>query len=64
MADTKSITPPSSACKIYGKVPPKIFNTLFLKIAGGRDKTTKDLPKYGGELHGKRDMCMHPKLEK
>ena len=31
-------------------------------VAG--NNTTKYLPKYGGNLHGKRDMCMHQILEK
>ena len=63
MAGAKPRTPPSSAHQIYGKVPAKIFHTLFCKGID-RGKKTKDLPKYGGNLHGKRDMCMHHILEK
>ena len=36
MTDTRSRTPPSSARQIYGKVPAKIFNTLFRKNNGRR----------------------------
>ena len=32
------------------------------KIAG--NKTVRDLPKYGRNLHGNRDMCMHHILAK
>ena len=59
MADTKPRTPPSSACQIYGKVPAKISRPYFAKVLMTGNKTTKYLPKYKGNLHGKRDMCMH-----
>ena len=36
------------------------FRTVL--IAG--NKATKYFPKYGGNLHSKRDMCMHHILEK
>ena len=36
----------------------------FEKVLVAGNKTTKDLPKYGRNLHGKRDMCMHHILEK
>ena len=64
MAGAKPRTPPSIARQIYGKVPAKIFHTLFRKLLVAGNKTTKDLPKYGGNLHSKRDMCMHNILEK
>ena len=64
MADTKSRTPPSSARQIYGKVPAKNSTPYFAKVLVAGNKTTKDLPKYGGNLHGKRDMCMHQILAK
>ena len=31
----------------------------FRKSTGRRKKTTKDFPKYGGNLYGKRDMFIH-----
>ena len=64
MSDTKYRTPPSSDSQIYGRVHAKIFNTLFHKSTGCREKTAKYLPKYGENLHGKRYMCMHHILEK
>ena len=64
MADTKSRTPPFSACQIYGKVPAKIFNTLFRKSTGRRKQDNKIFSKIWGKLHGKRNMCMHHILEK
>ena len=36
----------------------------FAKVLVAGNKTTKDFPKYGGNLHGKRDMYMHSILEK
>ena len=36
----------------------------FAKVLVAGNRTTKYLPKYGGNLHGKRDMCMHQILEK
>ena len=50
MADTKPITPPSSACQIYGKVPAKIFNTLFLKSTGRRKQDNEKLARIWGKL--------------
>ena len=50
MVDTKSRTPPSSACKIYGKVPPKIFNTLFRKSTGRRKQNNEIFVKRWGKL--------------
>ena len=64
MVDTKPRTPPYSARQIYGKVPAKIFNILFRNITGRRKQNNKRFSKYGGNLHGKRDMCMHRILEK
>ena len=64
MADKKSRTPPSSARKIYGEVPEKYATPYFAKVLVAGNKTTKYLSKYGGDLHGKRDMCMHHILEK
>ena len=58
MADTKSRTLPYSACQIYGKVSAKNPTPHFEKLLVAGNKTTKDFPKYGGNLHGKRDMCM------
>ena len=36
----------------------------LVKVLVAGNKTPKDLSKYGGKLHGKRDMCMHHVLEK
>ena len=64
MAGTKPITSPSSALQIYGRFPEKYFTPYFAKVLIAGNKTTKDLPKYGVNLHGKRDMCMHHILDK
>ena len=64
MAGAKPRTLPSSARQIYGKVPEKYFAPYFAKVLITGNKTTKYLPKYGGNLHRKRDMCMHHILEK
>ena len=64
MADTKLRTPPSSDRKIYGKVPAKYSTPYFAKVLVAGNKTTKYLPKYGGKLHGKREIRMHHILEK
>ena len=37
----------------------KYSTPYFAKVMVAGNKTTKDFPKYGGNLHGKRDMCMH-----
>ena len=50
MADTKSRTPPSSARQIYGKVPAKIFNTLFRKSTGRRKQDNERFSKIWGKL--------------
>ena len=50
MVDTKSRTPPYSARQIYGKVPAKIFNTLFLKSTGRRKQNNKIFAKIWGKL--------------
>ena len=42
----------------------KYSTPYFAKLLVAGNKTTKDLPKYGGNLHGNRDMCMHHILEK
>ena len=64
MADTKPITPPSSACHIYGKIPEKYFTSYFAKLLVAGNKKTKYFPKYERNLHGKRDMCIHHILGK
>ena len=53
MADKKSRTPPSSARQIYGKVPAKIFNTLFRKNTGCRKQDNERFAKIWETLHGK-----------
>ena len=42
----------------------KYSTPYFAKVLVIGNKSMKDLPKYGGKLHGKRDMCMHHILEK
>ena len=42
----------------------KYSTPYFTKVLVAGDKTKKDLEKYGVNLHGKRDMCMHHILEK
>ena len=42
----------------------KYSTPYFAKLLIAGNKTTKYLPKYGVNLHGKRDMCMHHILEK
>ena len=64
MAGAKPITLPSSAHQIYGEVPEKYATPYFAKLFIAENKTVRDLPKYGVNLHGKRDMCMHHILEK
>ena len=50
LADTKFITPPSSACQIYDKVPAKIFHALFRKGNGCRKQDNKIFSKILGKL--------------
>ena len=50
MEDTKSRTPPSSAPQIYGKVPAKIFHTLFLKGIGRRKQDNERFSRIWGKL--------------
>ena len=45
--------------KFMAKFLQKYSSPYFEKVLVARNKTTKGLPKYGGNLHGKRDMCMH-----
>ena len=42
----------------------KYYTPYFAKVLVAGNKTTKDFPKYGGKLHGKRDMCIHHILAK
>ena len=50
MADKKYRTPPPSARQIYGKVPEKIFNTLFRKNTGCRKQDNEIFAKIWGKL--------------
>ena len=50
--------------KFMEKLLQKYFTPNFAKVLVARNKKTKYLPKYGGNLHGKRDMFMHHILEK
>ena len=42
----------------------KYSTPYFEKVFIAGNKTVKDLPKHGGNLHSKRNMCMHHILEK
>ena len=42
----------------------KYSTPYFAKVFIAGNKTTRDLPKYGGKLNGKRNMFMHHILEK
>ena len=44
--------------KFMAKILQKYSTPYFEKVLVSRNRTTKDLPKYGGKLHGKREMCM------
>ena len=50
MEDKKPRTPPFIARQVYGKVPAKIFNTLFLKITGRRKQDKERFSKIWGKL--------------
>ena len=50
--------------KFMAKFLQKYSIPYFAKLSVAGNKTTKDLPKYWVNLHGKRDMCMHHILEK
>ena len=41
----------------------KYATHYFAKVLILGNKTVRDLPKYGGNFQGKRDMCMHHTLE-
>ena len=45
--------------KFMVKFLQKYATHYFAKVLIAGNKTVKYLPKYGGNLHGKRDMCMH-----
>ena len=57
MADTKLRTPPSSDRKIYGKVPARIFHTLFRKGIGRGKKDNEIFDKIWGENYTVRGTC-------
>ena len=50
--------------KFMAKFVQKYSTPYFTKVLIAGKKTVNDLPKYGGKLHGKRDMCMNQILEK
>ena len=50
--------------KLMEKLVQKYSTPYFAKVLVAGNKATKYLPKYGGNLHGKRGMCMHHILEK
>ena len=57
MADTKPRTPPSSARQIYGKVPAKIFHTLFWKVIDSQETRQQKICKNMGETCTARGAC-------
>ena len=63
MADTKYRTPPPVLVKFMAKLLQKYSTPYFAKVLVAGNKIMKYLQKYGGNLHGKRDMCMHHILE-
>ena len=50
--------------KFMARFLQKYITHYFAKVLIAGNKTVRDLPKYGGKLQGKRDMCMHHILEK
>ena len=50
--------------KFMARFLQKYATSYFAKLLIAGNKTVRDLPKYGGNLHGKRDMCMHHILAK
>ena len=50
--------------KFMAKFLQKYSTPYFSKVMVAGNKTTKYFPKYGGNLHGKRDMCMHQIMAK
>ena len=49
--------------KFMEKFLQKYSTPYFAKVLVAGNKTTKDFPKYGGNLHGKKYMRMHHILE-
>ena len=50
--------------KFMARFLQKYATPYFAKVLIAGNKTMRDLPKYEGNLHVKRDMCMHHILEK
>ena len=50
--------------KFMSRFLQKYVTPYFAKLLIAGKKTVRYLPKYWGNLHGKRDMCMHHILEK
>ena len=50
--------------KFMAKLLQKYATPYFVKILIAINKKVKDLPKYGGNLHDKRDMCIKHISEK
>ena len=50
--------------KFIAKFLQKHSTPYFAKLLAAGNKTTKDFPKYGGNLNGNSDTCMHHILEK
>ena len=50
--------------KFMAKFLQKFATPYFLKVLIVSNKTMRDLPKFWGNLQGKRDMCMHHILAK
>ena len=50
--------------KFMAKFLQKYSPPYFVKVLVAGNRTTKDFPKYRGNLHGKKYMCMHHILAK
>ena len=50
--------------KFMARFLQKYATPYFAKLLISGNKTVRDLPKYGGNLHSKRDICMHHILAK
>ena len=55
---------PPTLIKFMAKFMKKYSTPYFAKVLITGNKTVKDLPKYRGNLHGKRDMCIQHILAK
>ena len=64
MTGARPRTQPYSFHQVYGEAPETYATPYFEKVLIAGSKKVRDLPKYGGNLQVKRDMCMDHILEK